>query len=215
MAKTTSSANVPAPVTGSSAPAIPTIVAPLTTNEPVETPAEVSESESSANQEPVQDADFWKKKASTMERESQKAQTRLAILEKKEQERQDSEKSELQKAQERAEAAEKRAAEAERRSIRQKVAAETGLPLILAERLQGDDEDAMRADAAKLLEALPKSTEPKKPNGPVINPTNPAAASLTETLAQKKERLHLTPGLDPFGDSFVQASGGGIFLTEK
>jgi hypothetical protein len=190
-------------------------VAEPTTTTPVEPMAGVPAEPVTPVQEPEKDVEFWKGKAAAMEKDAKKAAKRLAELEEAETKRKEAELSEVEKLQKKLADTQKQYAEAERKAIRQKVAAEVGLPAVLAERLQGDDEEAMRADAAKLLEALPKATEPKKPTGPVINPTNPAAASLTETLAQKKERLHLVPGLDPFGDSFVQASGGGIFLTDK
>lgn len=62
----------------------------------------------------------------------------------------DAQKSELEKAQERAESAEKRAAELERSVLRAKVAAKHDLPAELADRLQGDDEAALEEDAKRL-----------------------------------------------------------------
>lgn len=164
-------------------------------------------------QEPEKDAEFWKGKASAMEKEKAKALKRLAELEDKERKEEEAKLSELEKLTKQLAEVEKRAAEAERKAIRQKVAAETGLPLLLAERLQGDDEDAMREDAAKLLEALPKA-EPAKKQNPLINPTNPAAANQAETLAQKKQRLHLTPETEIWEENKANALGGGIYLVE-
>jgi hypothetical protein len=193
--------------TGAEVTTPPAIVEPLTT---AQAEPEVQAPESTPP-ESVKDAEFWKGKATAMEKEATKAAKRLAQLEDAEQKRADAEKTELQKATERADAAERKAAESERKAIRQKVAAEIGLPAILAERLQGDDEDAMRADAAKLLEALPKADPAKKQN-PTINPTNPAAAQQGETLAQKKERLHLNPDVSLFGEGDA-LKGGGVFLV--
>lgn len=76
----------------------------------------------------------------------------------------------------------------ERRELQRKVAKETGLPEGLAERLRGDDEEAMTADAKTILELLPKQEEQKK-TPPKIDPTNPANGMKGETIEQKKQRL--------------------------
>lgn len=70
----------------------------------------------------------------------------------------DAGKSEQVKLTERAEAAERRAAELERQSLRSRVGAAKGLPPKMWDRLRGDDEDALKADADDLLTEL-------KPNG--------------------------------------------------
>jgi hypothetical protein len=163
-----------------------------------------------------QDAEFWKGKASAMEKDAKKAFDKLARLEKAEKERADAELSETEKLKQKLAEVEKRAAEAERKALCQKIAAETGLPALLAERLQGDDEEAMRADAAKLLETLPKQPEPdKKIKNPVINPTNPGGASVQETPEQKKARLHYTEKANIWDPEFVEKSGGGAYISES
>ena len=55
-------------------------------------------------------------------------------------------------------------------TAKQRIATEYGLPLDLAERLQGDDEDGFKADAERLASYLvPKQpTPPMKSNEPVI-----------------------------------------------
>lgn len=159
--------------------------------------------------EPAKDAAWWESKAKAMEKEKEAAAKKLAKLEEAEQKRQDAELSETEKLKKQLADAEKKAAEAERKAIRQMIAAETGLPAVLAERLQGDDEEAMREDATKLLEALPK-TEPAKKQNPNINPTNPAAAQQGETLAQKKARLGLTREFNLFTEAGNEALGGGV-----
>lgn len=69
------------------------------------------------------------------------AQKRLAEIE-------DANKTELQKAQERAEAAEKELASSRTESLRHKIAAEKGVPAAL---LTGADEEALTAQAEQLL----------------------------------------------------------------
>jgi hypothetical protein len=159
----------------------------------VPTPAEGEAGEQEPKEE--QNVEFWKAKANAADREAKKAAERmakrLAELEAKEKERAEAEMSEVEKYKAKLAEAEKLRTEAERKALRQKVASEVGLAPIFAERLQGDDEDAMKADAAKMLEALPKPTDPKKPVQPIINPTNPASAQHTENDAEMRERLHL------------------------
>ena len=60
-------------------------------------------------------------------------------------------------AEEKSAKSEQRAADAEQRYLRLKVGSEKGLPLSLAERLQGSDEDEMAADADRLLEDVKPS----------------------------------------------------------
>jgi ribosome-binding ATPase YchF (GTP1/OBG family) len=60
-------------------------------------------------------------------------------------------------------------AEAEKAALRLKVATELGLPVQLADRLKGDDEEAMKADAKTILDLLPKA-EKTTPVGNGVNP---------------------------------------------
>lgn len=55
------------------------------------------------------------------------------------------------------------AKQAELAALRLRIGSEAGLPVALAERLSGEDEDSIRTDAAKLAEALP----PPPSNGTV------------------------------------------------
>lgn len=176
-----------------------------TTPLPVETPTEEPQAEVE-----TKDVEFWKGKAAAMEKEAKKEAKRRAELEENEKKRADAELSEMDKLKRQLAETEKKAADAERKAIRQRVAVDTGLPVVFADRLQGDDEEAMRADAAKLLEAIPKA-EPKKTAS--INPTNPASATQTETLAQKKARLHMNDGAEIFDPDNVISGGGGIFIV--
>lgn len=47
-------------------------------------------------------------------------------------------------------------------AIRRDVALDLGLPPVLVERLQGDDEDSIREDAQKLIDELPEATRKKR-----------------------------------------------------
>lgn len=87
-----------------------------------------------------------------------KANKEAETLRLKLKEREDADKSESQKLTERAEAAERRAAELEQQSLRARVGAAKGLPPKMWDRLRGDDEDALKADADDLLAEW-------KPNG--------------------------------------------------
>jgi hypothetical protein len=87
-----------------------------------------------------------------LERTNAEQRERLAQLE-------DAGKSEVERARAqaerekaRADEAERRIAELERNGSRLRIAEEVGLPLELADRIQGDDDRAMRADAKRLLD---------------------------------------------------------------
>jgi len=79
---------------------------------------------------------------------------------------------------------------------RRDVAAETGIPSILVDRIQGATKEDMLTDAKRLAEALPKQSAPK------IATTNPGNADTNETDAQKRARL--------FGSNADPFSGGGV-----
>jgi hypothetical protein len=111
---------------------------------------------------------------------------RLADMEKTEQERIDAEKSELQKAQDRADKAEAEAKKIRLDLQRREVAEKAKLPLSLADRLKGETPEEMEADAAILLAALPVKPAPK------LEPTNPGEPQTGETDEQKRKRLGLS-----------------------
>lgn len=96
--------------------------------------------------------------------------------------------------------------------LKTKVAAEIGLPPAFAARLQGEDEDALKADAKSLLEAIPK-----QPATPKIQPTNPANAQApTETAAMRRQRIYSggsTGGM--FDAAGMEKRGGGVVWQEK
>jgi Skp family chaperone for outer membrane proteins len=111
---------------------------------------------------------------------------KLEALEKAEQERADAAKSELQKAQERAAAAEAKAKAAELAVARRDVVAEVKLPPELADFLQGETPEELRASAEKLLKSLPAKSPP--PPGPVHNPGN-GPVHTGETDEEKRKRI--------------------------
>ena len=69
--------------------------------------------------------------------------------------------TDIEKATNRAAEAEKRAAAAEQTALRQKVALMRGLPADLVDRLRGDDEPSLIADADALLALLKTPTSPR------------------------------------------------------
>ncbi|MFJ4287980.1 hypothetical protein ACIPY0_20245 [Paenarthrobacter nicotinovorans] len=72
----------------------------------------------------------------------------------------DAKLSEIEKAQRDAAEAAQELANLRRDSLRQKVALETGLPAKWVARLQGDDEESLRADATEILADLNKARKP-------------------------------------------------------
>jgi predicted nucleic acid-binding Zn-ribbon protein len=99
----------------------------------------------------------WKTRAKAAEAEAKAAKALRAQL----QEYQDKDKSELQKATDRAAAAEKAAAETQRDLLRHKVGIAKQLPAELVGRLQGDTEDEMQADASRLADLIKQNTRPQ------------------------------------------------------
>ncbi|MGW3491785.1 hypothetical protein [Streptomyces sp. NPDC001054] len=87
----------------------------------------------------------------------------------------DRDKTEAERLSTRATSAEKRAEQAEHSLLRLRVAAAKKLPPDLADRLQGDDEDAISADADRLLAAFRTAQTPSFDGGvrkPAAGPTD-------------------------------------------
>jgi hypothetical protein len=102
--------------------------------------------------DPVGDAG---KEALRIERAARaNAQKQLKAAEERLKEIADKDKSELEKATERATEAEKRAKDAETKQLRVEVAIKKKLPVDMAHRLVGDDQDALEKDADKLLKSV-------------------------------------------------------------
>ena len=77
-----------------------------------------------------------------------------------------------------AEALENKIGEYEKRELRRKVAYEKGIPFNLADRIQGDDEDSMKADADTLSEYFKsQTTAPMKNLEPVVKDESSSAYS--------------------------------------
>ncbi len=90
-------------------------------------------------------------------------------------------------------------------TTRLKVATEYRLPPELASRLRGDDETAIRADAADLLKALPKGS--RQPGiGNVAEPP-------PSTRAQRLKDIISGKGVSPFDASVQRQAGGGAFTS--
>ena len=168
-------ATKPAAEPTTATPAEPATVVPAepVTTEPISEPTP----------EPAHDATWWEGRAKAMEAEKVAAIKKLAKLETAEQARKEAELTELEKAQKRADEAEKKAKAAELSILRRDVAAKVGLPAALVDRLKGDTEEEIEADAKILLASLPVPVAPK------LNTTNPGQPQTGETDDDKRERL--------------------------
>jgi len=136
-------------------------------------------------------------------KEAASRRVKLDAFEKAEADRKQAEMTESEKAAAKLKEYETKLAQMERAALVRKIADEAGLPSALADRLQGNTEDELKVDAAKLLELVPK-TDPKKPNLQVSNPGN---AERTESAAEKRERL--------MGSQANIWSGGGVRWPDK
>jgi hypothetical protein len=105
---------------------------------------------------------------------------------------------------------ETRVKQADRERLQRKVGAEVGLPDVLALRLQGDDEDAMREDAKAILVTLPK-----KPATPTLSATNPANGQPNEMDYSQWKLSQGRGGSDPLSLSSIQQRGGGVVINSK
>ncbi len=106
-----------------------------------------------------------RKARAAAERTAKAAQKQLDEVAKRLTAFEDRDKTELQRATEAVAAAEKRAAEAEQKWLRQRVATDKKLPSALADRLRGSTEEEMSADADALLAGLPKPPTPSFDGG--------------------------------------------------
>lgn len=115
-------------------------------------PPEAAQPEETQPDAKVDETD-WKAEARKWEaraKENKSAAERLSELE-------ESQKSELQKATERAELAEKRAVEFEQTALRTRIASEMG---VIPEVINGADEDTMRASAQRVLDWANQGKKP-------------------------------------------------------
>ena len=108
--------------------------------------------------------DAGKKALDAERREKRAAEKRAADLEARLKEFEDRDKTEAQKLAEARDAAERRALDAERANLRYRVAVAKQLPPELVDRLRGDTEEEMAADADALL-SLVKPPAPSYDGG--------------------------------------------------
>jgi DNA repair exonuclease SbcCD ATPase subunit len=124
--------------------------------------------------------------------------------------RKEAEMTELQKLQAQLEKTQAELKAAQLSQLKRDVAARVELPLIFADRLQGETVEELEADAKKIMEALPKAPKP-----PPVSPTSPGAgASQQETLDQQRARVYGS-GVNPLDPEYAKAHGGGVFFKEK
>jgi hypothetical protein len=122
----------------------------------------------------------------------------------------DAEMSEMDKLKRQVTEYEAKIAQADRQNLQRKIAAEVGLPDVLALRIQGDDEEAMMEDAKALAATLPK-----KPSSPTLSATNPGnGQSPSETLAQQRQRVY-GGGTDIFSPGEAAKLGGGVVFKDN
>ena len=153
------------------------------TEQPAETPApEMDAAALKAELERVQKA------LKEANKEAAGRRKRLEELEQAERERADAHMSQLEKLQKQYQEANEKAARLEREGFQRQAAKAADLPDELADRIRGDNLEAMIEDAKALAASLPKPT--KTPPG--LNPTNPGAGSAQgETREQRRARLGL------------------------
>ncbi len=73
-------------------------------------------------------------------------------------------------------------------SVKTKIALETGLPYQLADKLSGDDEDAIRADAKRMAEFVKKPAAPMgsmEPDGSNDNPKDVALMNMARQIGKE------------------------------
>jgi myosin heavy subunit len=108
--------------------------------------------------------------AANKEEEADRLHKKVEAYDKKEQDKLDAEKSELQKEKERVASLETENKRLKTESLKQSIATKLGLPESLALRLQGETPEEIEKDAKEILETLPKKTA-------VTNPTNPGGGA--------------------------------------
>ncbi|QLQ37982.1 capsid assembly scaffolding protein Gp46 family protein [Micromonospora robiginosa] len=113
-----------------------------------------TESGEQANQAPDELRDPGKKALQEERAKARKATRELAEAQARLKEFEDRDKTELQKLTEAQQTAEQRAAAAEQALARYRVATAKGVPADLVDRLRGDTEDELAADADRLLEVI-------------------------------------------------------------
>ena len=144
------------------------------------------------------------------EKEWKRKEKELEQLQSKEQERKQAELTDIERMKARADELEAELKEERQGRLRLQVAAEYNLPEALANRLQGESLEELKADAEQLAKLLPK---PKKEN-PALNPTDIGDGQKGETDAQKRARIY-NKGVSLFDVDGIKKNGGGVFFNNS
>jgi hypothetical protein len=144
------------------------------------------------------------------EKEWTRKEKELEQLQSKEQERKQAELTDIERMKARADELEAELKEERQGRLRLQVAAEYNLPEALANRLQGESLEELKADAEQLAKLLPK---PKKEN-PALNPTDIGDGQKGETDAQKRARIY-NKGVSLFDVDGIKKNGGGVFFNNS
>jgi len=183
-----------------------------TTEQPKAEPAAKLESQAEQSAPPASDEteEFDKdrametiKKLREIEKNARKNEKELARLKAEEQKRLDAQLTETDRLKKERDELAQEAAKLRSAMMRRDVIAETGLPPALADRLKGETQEELLADAQELLKLLPKQKNTQ-------SPTNPGDAKAAETEAQKKERLLGSQSADIFSMDYITRGGGGV-----
>ena len=141
-------------------------------------------------EEESEDVKVLKAKLKAANHESAGRRKRLEALEAAEKERQEAAMSEAEKLQKRAADLEAENKKLKITSAQISIATEVGLPLALADRLIGETEEEIRADAEKMLALIPAKEEGQvTKKAAQSGATKPGSASQGETVEERRKRL--------------------------
>ncbi len=130
-------------------------------------------------------------------------------LEAAEAKRKEAEMSEADKATKRAEDAEAKLKALELTTLKRSIADKVGLPAAFVDRLKGETEEELEADAKSLIEALPKT--PKTTLSPTL-PGEVQPKGLTEQ--EMREQIYGTKQ-NLFDPAYLKSIGGGIRVLDS
>lgn len=143
-------------------------------------------------------------------KEAAKYRHQASQFEDAEQKRKEAEMSEMEKLQAKLAQAESELQRVTLDRLKQRIATEMGLPAALASRLQGADEDELKADAEALLKTLPKQQQ-----APQIKPTNPGANAQDAKPTDKQRLSGIYGGRTQVFDPVRAAQhGGGVIWRD-
>ena len=120
------------------------------------------------------------------EKQAKQLEKQLSVFQKQEEERKRAEMSEIDRLKADLEERDNALKSVQLLELKRQVAKEFELPEALASRLQGEDLDALKADAAALSQEIPK----QKPQ-PKISIMNPGSTATGETRDERNRRLGL------------------------